>query len=386
MPRLSNLSAAFLRSLRAMTLVVWLVSIGSLSAQDESPKPIDLLQDGMSSWHVAGCTTSLEDGVLKLVDGDGFARVAWELKDFEFEFEWRPLKESKFDSGIYFRAPDPAGSPWPRQYQINLLEGGEGNLIGNDSGKAPAGLIKAGEWNRMKLRVVGDTATLWLNGEKAWEVSGLDTTPGYLGLQSEVPLGGQFEFRHMMLTELDSKPTLNSGLEGWTVVTSTPEKINWVIENEILKCLGGGNDWLRFDQPMNDVNLRLEYRVGERGNSGIYVRVPEDGNHHGDGAGLEVQILDDAGHANDQLKPYQFSASLYDFAGANPQVCRPLGEWNVLELQVTGDRYRIRHNGETVVDVRAGDVPGLSARRTEGYLGLQNHGEGVEFRRIRWVE
>lgn len=367
-------------------MTTWAGSAVGQQAAD-STKPIDLLSDGLSAWHVAGCEVSVNDGVMRLEEGDGFARVAWELRDFEFEFEWRPLKESKFDSGIYFRAPDPEGAPWPKQYQINLLEAGEGRLLGVDGGVPPEGLIRAGEWNRMKLRVIGDQATLWINDALAWQVSGITTAAGHLGLQSEVPLGGQFEFRSMRLTELDSTPLFQPGsLEGWTVVGGSSETSPWVIEDDWVRCLGGGGSWLRYDQPMADVHLRLEYRLPERGNSGIYVRVPEDGNHHGDGAGVEIQILDDAGHAADQLKDYQYSASLYDFAGASPRVSRPVGEWNIIELQVSGGRYRIRHNGETVVNVDAADLPELAARRAEGYLGLQNHGEATEFRRIRQVK
>ena len=42
-----------------------------------------------------------------------------------------------------------------------------------------------------------------------------------------------------------------------------------------------------------DFNLRLEYKLKAGGNSGVYIRVPENGDHHGDGAGIEIQVLDD---------------------------------------------------------------------------------------------
>lgn len=357
------------------------------SRVEASPESIDLLADGLSAWHVAGCEVSVREGVLKLEDGNGFARVAWELGDFELEFEWRPLKEAEFDSGIYFRSPDPEGSPWPARYQINLLQGGEGRLLGVDQGTVPEGLVRPGVWNRMKLRAVGEEATLWINGEQAWHVTGLDATPGHVGIQSEVPLGGQFEFRDIRLTELDAKPLFNGqDLTGWTAIGDAPAEPTWSVEGGVLRCEGGGGKWLRWDEPMSDVSLVLEYRLPPRGNSGVYVRVPEDGRHHGDGAGVEVQILDDAGHADLDLKDYQYSASVYDFVGADPRVSRAAGEWNILEIQVRGDHYRIRHNGETVVDARAADVPGLSERREQGFIGLQNHGERTEFRRIRQVE
>ena len=38
------------------------------------------------------------------------------------------------------------GKPWPKQYQINLLQGGEGNCIGVKEATSK-GLIKPGDWN-----------------------------------------------------------------------------------------------------------------------------------------------------------------------------------------------------------------------------------------------
>ena len=56
----------------------------------------------------------------------------------------------------------------------------------------PAGSLKPG---RYQVTVVGERAALEMNGEPAWEVSGLEAATGYIGLQAEVPSGGEFEFR-----------------------------------------------------------------------------------------------------------------------------------------------------------------------------------------------
>jgi hypothetical protein len=64
-----------------------------------------------------------------------------------------------------------------------------------------------------------------------------------------------------------------------------------------------------------------------------YVRVPKDGNHHREKISsrrrVRVQVLDDADPMYKTLKDFQFSASIYDFTGANPQLHRP---WNTLEI------------------------------------------------------
>ena len=81
-----------------------------------------------------------------------------------------------------------------------------------------------------------------------------------------------------------------------------------MIEDGMLKCTGEKGPWLRSTEQFADFNVRLEYKLKTGGNSGVYIRVPEDGDHHGDGSGIEVQIIDDT---VPNLKPYQFTGSLY---------------------------------------------------------------------------
>jgi hypothetical protein len=128
--------------------------------------------------------------------------------------------------------------------------------------------------------------------------------------------------------------------------------------------------------------------VEEGANSGVYVRVPENGNHHRDDesqppAGFEVQILDDAARKHANLKPYQFSGSVYDIAGASPKVSKPPGEWNSLEINCHGQNITTVHNGQVIVRVTPETHPLIQLRSTTGYLGLQNHGGGVSFKNLR---
>ncbi len=146
---------------------------------------------------------------------------------------------------------------------------------------------------------------------------------------------------------------------------------------------GQEGPWLRSREEFGDFRLRLEYRIQDGGNSGVYVRVPADGNHHGAGAGIEVQILDDASSRYRDLQPYQFSASLYAVAPATRGSARPAGTWNSLDIRCAGRHYTITHNGQVVLDVSEQEYPELAARLTRGFLGLQNHSEAVWFRHLR---
>ncbi len=78
-----------------------------------------------------------------------------------------------------------------------------GYLVGLE-GVPSEGLVKAGEWNRFKLTVLGSKASLEINGKPAWEADGLEgPEEGFISLQAEVPGGGQYRFRNIYLTELD---------------------------------------------------------------------------------------------------------------------------------------------------------------------------------------
>ena len=105
------------------------------------------------------------------------------------------------------------------------------------------GLVKPGEWNHVKLTVIGDKATMEINGQAAWETDGLEARDGYLGIQVEVPGGGQFEFKEITVTELGYKPLFDgTSLAGCTsttlpAVSGTPSTST--SEKKVAICRGG---------------------------------------------------------------------------------------------------------------------------------------------------
>jgi hypothetical protein len=328
------------------------------------------------------------DGNLLLKSGNGWLRSAHQYRDFELELEWKALQAKGYDAGIYLRAAG-EGKPFPKPaYQVNLLEGKEGH-IGTLPGASFEDLIKPGDWNRFVIRVVGDTVALTVNGSPAYKVAGLKEPQGYVGFQIEVPKGGQFLIRNVSLVELDSQPLFNGvDLAGWQG-GGAPAEVCWKVEDGLLVCTGEKKGpWLRTAKEYGDFNLRFDYLVSPGGNSGVYVRVPEDGLHHRENdtlppAGFEVQLLDDAAEQYRTLKDYQYSASVYDIAGAEPRVSKPAGEWNTLELNCRGQHVTTVHNGRIVTNITAETHPLLALRKTEGYLGLQNHSTVVKFRHVR---
>ena len=124
------------------------------------------------------------------------------VRGFALEYEWKALNTERWDSGLYFRYDEvPQGRPWPKRYQVNLLKGMEGDLAGFRDGKNTVP-TKAGDWNKFVLTVKGTTASLQVNDKQSWKIDGIENPSGYIGIQAEVPHGGQFLFRNIRITEL----------------------------------------------------------------------------------------------------------------------------------------------------------------------------------------
>lgn len=342
----------------------------------------------LDGWTVEnGCQARVQDGAILLEGGNGWLRSNYPFADCRLHVEWKALKKRDYDAGVYVRTL-PGGKPFPRRsYQINLLQGKEGN-IGNLKGAASTGLVKPGDWNAFDVTLRGDTVELLINGKRAYKVGGIKNAVGFVGLQCEVPKGGRFLVRRLDVTELGYRSLFNGrDLAGWEGA-GRPASDCWTVRHGELVCLKKRGPWLRSTQTFGDFNLRLEYLVNKNGNSGVYVRVPKNGNHHRDNdslppAGFEVQILDDGYGAKRKLKPYQYCGSVYDIAGARKHVGRKPGEWNTLEINCRGRHVTTLHNGVLIVDVTPEKHPKITLRQLKGYLGLQNHGGGVKFRNLR---
>jgi hypothetical protein len=375
--------------------VLLAAALGSAApARSADPAPggaTTSLFDGatLAGWTVENdCRATAKDGVLLLEAGDGWLRSDLTYSDFRLHVEWRALQKEKYDAGIYVRT-EAGGKPFPKNgFQVNLLEGKEGN-IGNLPGATSTGLVKPqGEWNAFDIECVGERVTVDINGRRAYSVEGLKRASGFLGIQIEVPKGGQFELRNLRVTEHGYASLFDGkSLAGWEPV-GAKETPCWIVDKGELVCTGKPGGWLRTAGEHGDFDLRFEYLVSSGGNSGVYVRVPADGNHHratdqDKPAGFEVQLLDDAHAKHAKLKDWQYTGSVYDIAGAVKRVGRPAGQWNTLEISCRGQHVVTVHNGVTIVDCDATRHPLLALRQTKGFLGLQNHSTEVRFRNLR---
>lgn len=176
--------------------------------------------------------------------------------------------------------------------------------------------------------------------------------------------------------DADGFATLFDGtdLSAWEI---TGDPAGWKVEGDTLTWVRRGGRYVRTRAVFADFILRLEFKIAESGNSGVFVRAPAAGRHSR--IGMEIQIMGDAGkppHKNG-------TGAIYDVRAPRVNASRPAGEWNELEIQCDGNHFRAVLNGEEIHNFDLAADPELRHRLHEGFIMLQDHGAPVSFRNIR---
>ncbi len=168
---------------------------------------------------------SVKDGVLICTGAPvGYLYSEMNFQDFRMEVEYRwPAGPKPGNSGIFSRIND-TSKALPRTIEAQLQHGNAGDLLGLQGMKIDSnqpryfhvakhelagdvdGIKKLsnaeatpGEWNRVVIEARGPNYTVWVNGQKVNEVTGVEVRSGSVGLQSE---GGEIHFRKAIITPL----------------------------------------------------------------------------------------------------------------------------------------------------------------------------------------
>ncbi len=200
--------------------------------------------------------------------------------------------------------------------------------------------------------------------------------------------------------------------EGWRGYGKDHFPAAWVVEEGALKCIGSGRGEagsadggdIIYDKVFSNFHLKLEWKISKGGNSGIFYL----GQETPDYAFIwktapEMQVLDNEEHPDAILGKdgNRQAGSLYDLIPAVPQNAKPAGEWNTAEVLCYKGTVVHFQNGEKVLEyhlwtpewnemVADSKFPGLNENwanvASEGYIGIQDHGDDVWFRNIRIQE
>ena len=197
--------------------------------------------------------------------------------------------------------------------------------------------------------------------------------------------------------------------DGWRSYNNTnfPEK-GWEIIDGTIHCFasgkgeaGGGGDIIANEQYGN-FEFSLEWKISEGGNSGIFYLAQEKEGEPIYKSSPEMQILDNAKHPDAKLGKdgNRQAGSLYDLIPAIPQNAKGPGEWNHIKILVYDGTVVHYMNGEAVLEYhlwtqdwkemcansKFKNWPDFINTASEGYIGLQDHGNDVWFRNIKIKE
>jgi len=356
---------------------------------------------------------SVKDGELVNPGTGAYATTDKDYGDIELvlEYNMAPLG----DSGVYLRACpqvqiwDPA-NPKEVKNDAQLGSGGLWNNSKGAPGKNPLVLAdKApGEWNTMRILMVGSRVTVWLNGKQTVDHAILEN---YYDRKSAIPAkgpiclqthGAQIKWRNIAIREIGgeeaNKILAAHGNEGFKSIFNGKDLTDWrgaVTEYEVVdgaifcKPKKGGNLYHKDD--LTNFSVRSEIKIPVGGNNGFCIRYPGEGNTAYVGM-CEIQVLDDNyDKVRGKLDPRQVHGSAYGMVAALRGYQRPIGEWNFEEVTVVGSTIKVELNGYLILDCDLSKVdmttvmaksahPGKD--RTHGYFGFAGHSDPVGFRNL----
>lgn len=190
---------------------------------------------------------------------------------------------------------------------------------------------------------------------------------------------------------------------GYGTETMYPE---WSIEGDAMMfspSKEGGKNIITKNKYTNFM-LSLEWKISEKGNSGIFWGVHEDISKFPEAyqTGPEIQVLDNNGHPDAKVAEGTHKAgSLYDMIACPDEHIKPAGEWNwvVLEVNQDANLAKVRMNGKEVMtfplhgeewdkmveNSKFKGWEGFGKYRT-GHIGLQDHSDKVLYKNIKIKE
>ncbi|MFT7074190.1 MAG: hypothetical protein ACJA0P_000189 [Planctomycetota bacterium] len=387
----------------------------ALPPEELAAKKAESQKDVHAHW-------SIEDGVL-VNDGHGlFLTTDDNYGDFELRLEYRTVALA--DSGIYLRGcpqvqiwdTTKAGGKW------NIgADKGSGGLWNNSPGapgKDP--LVHAdkpfGEWNGLRVQMVGERVSVWLNDQLVVEHARLENyydrarpapREGPIQLQTH---GGEIRWRNVWLHEIDAteanailrapklggakKPARDTefveifngkDLSGWSGPLD-----GYQVEDGALLCKPGNGGTIFWDHELGDFEVELEINLPPGGNNGLALRYPGQGDTAYTGM-CELQVIDSSAAKYAGLEPRQHHGSVYGQVAAERGYLRAPGSWNFQRVTVKGPWITVELNGTRILHADTSKVTDFmyaaekfaGRGRERGFFGLAGHNDPVRFRHLR---
>jgi Domain of Unknown Function (DUF1080) len=193
-----------------------------------------------------------------------------------------------------------------------------------------------------------------------------------------------------------------SGLGSWHTYQRTDTQ-GWTIEKGTLTTTGKSGD-LVSNKEYGDFELRFQFKVMPKGNSGVIYKVIEDPKNATYFSGPEYQVIDDAGYPpfNDggkmvTINDKQKTGANYDMQSPNDlTVVKPAGEWNQGRIIIKNNHIEHWLNGKKVVEYEYGSEAwkqqlaaskftkwAYATPHARGHIALQGHGDIVWYKNVK---
>lgn len=164
------------------------------------------VKHGTEKWYV-------EDGLLICESGPdkAYGYLSTEKNYYDFELDVEFQQEANGNSGVFFRSTFEGTkvSGWqvevapPNHDTGGIYESyGRGWLV--QIPEERENILKMGEWNKMKIRVVGGHVTTWLNGEQMVDINDEKIAEGKGAIALQIHDGGgiKVKWRNLKVKEL----------------------------------------------------------------------------------------------------------------------------------------------------------------------------------------
>ena len=356
---------------------------------------------------------SIKDGELFNPGTGAYATTDKEYGDIELVLEYKMAP--KGDSGVYLRAV-PQVQIWDPtdekafKHNAQLGSGALWNNSPGKPGKDPLVLADkpAGEWNTLRVVMVGSRVSVWLNGKQTVDHAILEN---YYDRKAAIPAkgpiclqthGAAIRWRNIAVREIagfEANQILAShGKAGFKSIFNGKDFTGWAgpVENfEVadgaIRCKTGKGGTPYYNQDLTDFAARVEFKLPAGGNNGLAIRYPGTGDTAYVGM-CELQVLDDNyDKVKGKIDPRQVHGSAYGMVGAQRGYQRPIGEWNFQQVDVVGSTIKVELNGYVILeaDLSKVDLATVMAKkphpgkdRKNGFFGFAGHNDAAEFRNI----
>jgi hypothetical protein len=197
---------------------------------------------------------------------------------------------------------------------------------------------------------------------------------------------------------LSTEPNLP--LDGWQQLFNGKDLTGWehvgkgkfIIDHGLLRSDGNMGVLWYNKQSFGDCVIRVVYKVNDpSANSGVFVRIAHAPKDQWDvvNNSYEVQI-------KDTEDAYHRTGAIYSMTEASPPApTKPAGEWNTMEIFLSGQNIIVYVNGTRVTQFTSGQAVPPQKVSTEpsrsnirpayGYIGLQNEDDQLKSGKITHV-